>query len=188
MAVPADTSTFPQHPRAWTLDEVLALPEDQGSRVELIDGTVIVSPAPTYRHQWVQQEIQVALHAARRPEFESLPGVNIVLNGARLLIPDIAVVTNPGTDTVYYNGTDLLMAVEVHSPSTRAYDRALKRQVYAEAGVPFLLLVDPAACPVAGVCYELDGDEYREIARSDDGVLTLVKPFEVTVDLTGQGH
>lgn len=188
MAVPADTSTFPQHPKAWTLEEVLALPEDQGSRVELIDGTVIVSPAPTSKHQRIQHRMQVAWDGAIPSDWELLPGVNIVLNGARLLIPDIAVVTEPGTDTVYYHGTDLLMAVEIHSPSTRAYDRALKRQVYAEAGVPFLVLVDPAADPVSAVCYELDGDEYREVARSADGVLTLERPFKVVVDLTCQGH
>jgi Uma2 family endonuclease len=39
------------------------------------------------------------------------------------------------------------MAVEIHSPSTRTYDRALKRQLYAEAGVPFLVFVDPATDP-----------------------------------------
>lgn len=156
--------------------------------MEFIDGMVVVSPGPTSGHQRVLQRIQVALLAAVPPEFESLPGVNVVLNGSRLLIPDLAVVTEPGTDTVYYNGDELLMAVEIHSPSTRAYDRALKRQVYAEARVPFLIFVDPATSPIAGTCYELDGDEYREVARSDNGFLTLMRPFAVSVDLTGQGH
>lgn len=188
MAVPADTTAFPLHPKAWTLDEVLALPEDQGNRVELIDGTVVVSPAPTSKHQRIQHRIQVAWDSSIPADLELLPGVNIVLGGARLLIPDIAVVTDPGTDTVYYSGADLLVAIEIHSPSTRAYDRALKRQVYADAGVPFLVMVDPAADPVCGVCYELEGGEYRDIARSQNGVLTLTRPFAVTVDLTGQGH
>jgi Uma2 family endonuclease len=80
------------------------------------------------------------------------------------------------------------MAVEIISPSSRAYDRALKRQLYAEARVPFFLLVDPAGKPASAVCFELDGDEYRESACSDHGVLTLTRPFAVTVDLTGQGH
>jgi len=38
---------FPQHPGAWTLDEVLALPEDQGYRLELVDGLIVISPSPT---------------------------------------------------------------------------------------------------------------------------------------------
>ncbi|HEY3750065.1 MAG TPA: Uma2 family endonuclease [Pseudonocardiaceae bacterium] len=119
---------------------------------------------------------------------ELLPGVNVVLNGSRLLIPDLAVVTEPGADTVYYRGAALLMAVEIHSPSTRTHDRALKRQLYAEAGVPFLVFVDPATDPVSAICFELDGDCYRELTRADDGRLSLTRPFVVTVDLGGPGR
>jgi hypothetical protein len=133
MAMPADT--FPRHPGVWTLEEVLALPEDQGSRVELIDGTVIVSPAPTSSHQRILQRIQVALLNATPADLESLPGVNVVLGGARLLIPDLAVITDPGADTVYYKG-----------------------------------------------------DEYQESTRAENGRLTLVRPFPVTIALAGPGY
>ena len=186
MAIPADT--FPQHPGVWTLEEVLALPEDQGGRVELVDGTVVVRPAPTSRHQRVLQRLQIACYDAVPADCEPLPGVNVVLGGARLLIPDLAVVTEPGADTVYYKGDELLMAVEVHSPSTRAYDRALKRQLYQEAGVPFLVFVDPATDPCSAVCLELDGGEYRESAHAQDGRLTLDRPFPITVHLEGTGY
>jgi len=84
---------------------------------------------------------------------------------------------------VYFKGDEVLIAVEIHSPSTRAYDRALKRQLYAEAGVPFLLFVEPEDDPVSAACSELDGDEYREVARSVDGRLALTRPFQVTADL-----
>lgn len=176
---------FPQHPAVWTLDEVLALPEDQGGRVELVDGTVVVSPAPTSKHQRVLHRLQVDLDAAVPPEYELLPGVNVVLSGSRLLIPDLTIVTDPGADTVYYKGDQVLMAVEIHSPSTRTYDRALKRQLYAEAGVPYLLLVDPAADPMEASCQMLDGDGYREVARAVRGLLVLAEPFMVTIAL---GH
>lgn len=181
MAVPADT--FPQHPREWTLEEVLALPEDQGQRVELVDGAVVVSPAPGFAHQRVLQRLQVALVDAAPPEYEPLPGINVVLNSRRLLIPDLAVTTVPGVDAVSCDGADLLLAVEIISPSSRAYDGALKRQLYAEARVPFFLLVDPAAAPVTATCFELAGGAYRESARAEDGVLALTRPFAVTVRL-----
>lgn len=181
MAVPADT--FPQHPREWTLDEVLALPEDQGQRVELVDGAVVVSPAPGLAHQRVLQRLQIALLDAVPAECESLPGINVVLSSRRLLIPDLAVTTVPGLDAVYCDGADLLLAVEVISPSSRAYDGALKRQLYAEARVPFFLLVDPAAAPVAATCFELVGGTYREVGRAEEGVLSLTRPFAVTVRL-----
>lgn len=181
MAMPADT--FPQHPADWTLEEVLALPEDQGSRVELIDGTVIVSPAPTSKHQRVLHRMQLTMDSAIPPDCELLPGVNVVLSGARLLIPDLTVVTVPDADTVYYKGDEVLMAVEIHSPSTRAYDRALKRQLYAEAGVPFLVFVDPARQPIEAVCLRLEDEIYQESARAVNGQLTLTQPFVVAVDL-----
>ncbi|HEX5407097.1 MAG TPA: hypothetical protein VFX16_32880 [Pseudonocardiaceae bacterium] len=85
--------------------------------MELVDGTAIVSLAPTSRHQRLPHRMQIAWDGAIPAGCELLPGVDVVLNGSRLLIPDLAV-TEPGADTVYYRGTELLMAVEIHLPST----------------------------------------------------------------------
>ncbi|MGO1049732.1 Uma2 family endonuclease [Crossiella sp. CA198] len=185
MALPADTApdAFPVHAEPWTLDEVLAMPEDQGQRVELIDGTVVVSPAPSARHQRVLHRLQLRLDGMVPPHCELIPGVNVVLNGERMLIPDLAVTTNPGADEVYYQGDDLLLAMEIISPSSKVYDRALKRQLYAEARVPYFVLVDPVASPVSAIVYELVEDEYREFARAENGRLELERPFPVKVDL-----
>ncbi|WP_231950869.1 Uma2 family endonuclease [Allokutzneria albata] len=140
-------------------------------------------PCARRQHQRVLQRLQVGLLAATPPECETLPGVNVVLNGERLLIPDLVVTTNPGADAVYFDATDILMAAEVLSPSSRAFDRALKRQLYAEAAIPFFVIVDPVAEPVSAIAYEFDGAGYREMARSDDGVLKWERPFPVLVDL-----
>ena len=68
MAMPVDA--FPQHPDNWTLGEVLALPEDQGQRIELVDGALHVSPAPTRTHQRLLHRIQMAWDSAMPPEYE----------------------------------------------------------------------------------------------------------------------
>ncbi|HYS34803.1 MAG TPA: Uma2 family endonuclease, partial [Pseudonocardiaceae bacterium] len=174
---------FPQHPGEWTLDEVLALPEDQGYRLELVDGLIIISPCPTSGHQRALQRLQVAFGRASPAEFEPLPGINVVLNRQRLLIPDLVVTTVPGLDAVYCEGNDVLLAAEIISTWSRTYDLALKHQLYAEAGVPFFLIIDSTADPVSAICYELRSGEYQESARSDDGFLTMTRPFPVTVDL-----
>lgn len=75
------------------------------------------------------------------------------------------------------------MALEIISPSSKVYDRALKRQLYAEAGVPYFVLVDPATSPVSATVYAFDEGEYHEIARAEDGRLELDRPFPVKVDL-----
>jgi Uma2 family endonuclease len=86
-------------------------------------------------------------------------------------------------DTVCCKGDEVLLAVEIHSPSTRAYDLALKRQLYQDAAVPYLLMVDPApGVPVAVLLRLVDG-EYRDFAVSVDGRLTFSEPFGVDLAL-----
>jgi Uma2 family endonuclease len=181
MAVPAET--FPWHPRPWTLEEVLALPEDSGQRVELIDGTLVVSPSPTPTHQRVLLRLIAAFLNAVPHGMEFLPNVNVVLDGRRLLIPDLIVTNTPGHTDLYFTSAQIVLAVEVLSPSTRAYDRALKRQLYAEAGIEYYLVVDPAPATPSATLLRLDGDDYREAVRSSDGLLQIERPFPVEVDL-----
>jgi Uma2 family endonuclease len=180
------TKVSPQHPRPWTLDEVLALPEDNGQRIELIDGMLVVSPAPTPTHQRFLQWLQLALDAAVPAGMELLPGVNVVLNGRRrLLIPDLVVTNVPGHTSVYFTGDQIVLAAEILSPSSRSYDRLLKRQLYAEAGVPYYLVVDPAGVVPSAVVMRLTGAGYCEQESSSDGLLSMRQPFPAVVRLGG---
>lgn len=186
MALPADfehrAPSF-HHDGPWTLDEVLALPEDRSQRVELVDGALLVSPLGNFPHQRLVGDCYAALRAACPQGYEAMPGVNIGLSGTRMLIPDFTV-NRAGFNGVMLPVQDLILAGEVLSPSTRLQDLTLKKKLYAEAGVPFYLVVDPkGAVPVATV-FELDGVEYVETARSEDGVLKLEQPFPVTIELS----
>ncbi|WP_235022671.1 Uma2 family endonuclease [Amycolatopsis alkalitolerans] len=171
----------PWHPGEWTVEEFFELPEDSGSRVELVDGSLLVSPAPASRHQEILQKLQFGLHDAVIPGTRLLPGVNVRLNSRRVLIPDLVIVTCPD-DVVYFSAADVLLAVEVESPSTKMQDRVLKRALYAEANIRYYLLVSTVG-PVEATLFELSEGEYREIARSDGGKLTLTRPVATTVDL-----
>ena len=175
----------PRHHGEWTVEEVLELPEDSGSRIELVDGALLVSPAPTSRHQRILQALQRGLWDAVAPGTEMLPGVNIRLSGRRLLVPDLVIVTCPGEDFVYASAADVLLAVEIESPSSKVQDRVLKRQLYADANVPYYLLVNPAADPVEATLLELRDGEYHQTTCSVAGKLTLDRPFAATVDLAG---
>ncbi|WP_242613619.1 Uma2 family endonuclease [Herbihabitans rhizosphaerae] len=177
-----EAPAFPHHPREWTLEEVLALPEDNGQRIELIDGALVVSPAPTSRHQEVLQNVQFSLRDVIPPGHRSLPGINILLAPRRLLIPDLTVTAEQG-NFLYGTSDNVLLAVEVLSPLTGAYDKALKRQLYAEAAIGYFLLIDPVPEPPTATLFELDGEEYTEIAHSEDGLLRIELPFPVEIDL-----
>ncbi|WP_312867577.1 Uma2 family endonuclease [Amycolatopsis pithecellobii] len=175
----------PWHPGEWTVEDFFELPEDSGSRVELVDGTLLVSPAPAARHQRILRRLQLGLHGAIGSDAELLPGVNVRMGDRRVLIPDLVIVTCPDENVVYFSATDVLLAVEIESPSTKVQDRILKRELYTEAKIPYYLLVNAAPRPVEATLYELTEGGYREITRSTDGKLSLTRPVAATVDLGG---
>ncbi|MEU0470146.1 hypothetical protein ABZ215_39635 [Amycolatopsis sp. NPDC006131] len=43
----------------WTVEDVLDLPEDRGCRIELVDGALLVSPAPRSGHQRLLQRLLI---------------------------------------------------------------------------------------------------------------------------------
>lgn len=184
MAAPAKSASanylLPMHAGPWTLDDVLSLPEDSYQRVELVDGMLLVSPLGSYRHQQLVGRAYAVLLGACPVEFEATIELNVLLSSGRMVIPDFTVV-RPREVGVMFPVSDVVLVGEVFSPSTRLNDEGLKRGLYAEAGVPYYLMVDPAGQVVEATLLELQGEEYVEIARSKNGVLTIEKPFPVTI-------
>jgi Uma2 family endonuclease len=123
------------------------LPQDEdGPRIELVDGGLLVTPMAGLGHQYVVGELYSCLRAAAPPEWRALPGANVARRGAqdRLLIPDVlvvdaAVLVEPSP---YLDPSDVLLVVEVESPSTKSTDRLLKRELYAQWRIPHYWLVD----------------------------------------------
>jgi Uma2 family endonuclease len=191
VAAPADVGR-PVHKGPWTLDEVLALPEDYGQRVELVDGNLVMSPLGSVKHQILAAEVFFALRTAAPADVMPTIDLNVQLSNERLLIPDFTIVKRTraeeaidrtGADGLALSATDVVLVGEILSPSSRTYDLVFKRELYAEAGVPYYLVVDPKGSPATAVLFELDDGRYREVARSEDGVLRLERPFPVVLDL-----
>lgn len=184
MVAPAETAPagylLPRHAGPWTLDDVLSLPEDSSQRVELVDGMLLVSPLGSYRHQQLAGRAYAALSAACPDELEATIELNVLLSSGRLVIPDFTIV-RPREAGVMFPVSDVVLVGEVFSPSTRLNDEGLKRSLYAQAGVRYYLMVDPSERVVEATLLELQGDEYVEIAWSEDGVLTIERPFPATI-------
>ncbi|CAL9371454.1 hypothetical protein SUDANB95_00869 [Actinosynnema sp. ALI-1.44] len=170
------------HPGPWTADHLLtAFPEDRLQRVEVVEGALLASPRRLPRHQALVADACFALSQARPPDLDVIPGANLRLADDTLLVPDV-VVCAPGDDGLTVPVADLVLVGEVVSAGTRFVDTTWKRRLYAEAGVPYYLIVDPKG-PAATV-FELDAGEYVEAARSEAGVLKLERPFPVTIELS----
>lgn len=127
--------------RPFTVADLAELPDD-GLRYELVDGTLLVSAAPSKLHQRAAGNLFALLRAACPPGLEVFfAPTDYQPTSTRSLQPDLLVVSrdDPGTAAVT---TPLVLAVEVLSPSSRSIDRVLKRELYEQAGVQQYWVVD----------------------------------------------
>jgi len=129
----------------YTVDDLERFPDD-GNRYELLDGYLIVTPAPSTAHQIVASRIQAVLFdALARPGFAHVVGPGAVERRPRTqLQPDILVFPTRFAPTTHWRKiNEHWLAVEVLSPSSRVYDREMKRDAYFALGVQQVWIVDP---------------------------------------------
>ncbi|WP_369053723.1 Uma2 family endonuclease [Kineococcus terrestris] len=125
--------------RALSWDEYAALPED--SRVEYVDGHLLVSPSPTRRHQRIRHVLTSAV-AAVLPEGHEVISAWEWKPGADAFVPDVMVYERAAvTGEERFTGTPALV-VEVLSTNRRD-DLLLKMTKYAQVGLPRYWVVDP---------------------------------------------
>ncbi|MGH8774772.1 MAG: Uma2 family endonuclease [Jiangellaceae bacterium] len=170
-------------PRAtddWTVDDLDLLPEGDGLRYELVDGMLLVSPAPWPRHQVVSGQLFKLLDASCPPHLKVLYApVDWRPDRRNSLEPDLLVV--PKADIGERNITAVLaLAVEILSPSSRLRDTTLKFVKYAEGGITSYWIIEPAVPSL--VAYDLVEDAYVEVTHAVGGEqVTLERPYRVTV-------
>lgn len=179
MAVESGSVQF-THGRPFTVDDLEAMPDD-GNRYELIDGMLIVSPAPDRRHQTIVLKLGTALDAACPPDMQTLIAPFAVRPSEFTeLQPDVLV----GRDEDF---TDKLLpvapllAVEVISPSSVINDLNNKKATYQRLCVQSYWVIDPEEPTLTA--FELDDESiYRKVAEVKGAeVFETQRPFPVRV-------
>jgi Uma2 family endonuclease len=128
----------------YTTDDLRRFPRD-GQRYELLDGFLLVTPAPGTAHQGVLSRLMAALLGylpEGAPGRVTSPG-EIEIAPKILLDPDVLVWPSSyklGTPWTAISGWWL--AVEVSGRTSRVYDRDFKRDAYLALGVREVWLVD----------------------------------------------
>ena len=137
--------TVPNPAIKFTYQDYLNTPDDK--RYELIDGELILAPAPRRDHQIV--DTRLGWRLARFVEENALGVVyfaprDVVFSDTQIVQPDIMFISNErihiDTEAEVWGGPDLV--VEILSPSTADRDRTVKRTLYARHGVKEYWLVD----------------------------------------------
>ena len=169
-----DMTVMPRESHDWTVHDLDLIPED-GLQYELLDGALLVSPAPTRLHQRAVARMFTVLTAVCPPEFEVLFAPS---DGRTSLQPDIVVLGDRDSRGVVAGS--LLLAVEVLSPSTCRKDAVFKRWKYEDSGVAGFWIVDPDTPSITA--FDLVDGHYALAGEAiGDSAVTLSRPFAVTV-------
>jgi len=123
--VTLSTASF-EHILPWTEEEYLELGATPG-RVELFDGSLLVSPAPTFRHQRISWRLANALEpAAAMAGLQVFEAVNVRLKRGRIPIPDLVLTRGVELDELVADAETVELICEITSPSNAGTDRVLK--------------------------------------------------------------
>ena len=132
----------------FTVDDYMTTPEDR--RYQLLDGELVLAPAPTDKHQAICLQLAVALHQfvqGRGLGLVRFAPYDVVLSNYDVVQPDILFVSNERVRLITeanIQGAPALV-VEILSPATEQYDRGYKRTLYSRHGVQEYWIVDPSA-------------------------------------------
>jgi Uma2 family endonuclease len=168
-----------------TWDDYVKLPDD-GKRYELIEGELIVAPAPTFRHQ----DIVLALATVLRSHAEThalgkvvASPVDVRFDDENTCQPDILFIRKDRLDIVedQVKGPPDLV-IEVLSPWTAETDREKKARTYARFGVPHFWIVSPFDETV--ILYRLAESKYERVGLYQGDDRFEAEPFAgLTVEL-----
>jgi Uma2 family endonuclease len=174
--------------RALTRADLDAMPDD-GHRYELVDGALVVTPAPGWQHQRVVTRLWRRLADVCPDDMEVFVApLDVALAHDTVLQPDVLVARRRDLGQRDLPAPPVL-AVEVGSPSTWRIDRTLKRSRFEAAGCPAYWVVDPGAPSLTawllgnGGEYVLDAEVGGpDIYRAQRPFAVSVSPIELTCD------
>jgi Uma2 family endonuclease len=174
MASPAPAAS------GWTYQRYLEIDDDE--RYEILDGELLMTPAPGTRHQFIAGKLYrtVAQFAEDRKLGAVLPApTDVVLDEDEVVQPDLLYIRSERVEEVVgeraVNGAPDLV-VEVLSPSSLDRDRHRKLEIYRRYGVREYWIVDPANRAIEVLVLEAGEYGLASFAAETGAVASTVMP------------
>jgi len=147
MKVKEAIATYRVPRKTYTYQDYSEIPDD-GNRYQIIEGELIMSPAPFTKHQRIVRKIIFALlkfiEEEQTGELFFAP-TDLVLNNSNVVQPDILFILNENLNIITEKNIkgvpDLI--IEIISPATGYYDLSGKKDLYEKFGVQEYWIVDP---------------------------------------------
>lgn len=136
-------------PHAWTAADLDRLPDDDRNKYEVVDGRLLVTPAPSLAHEAILNVLR-----SRLERYCEQTGIGTTFSRHDLRFdernrvdPDLSVVavTLPVGTRTWRDVPRPLLVVEALSRSTRTHDLVWKAALYAREGIPLAWIVDHPA-------------------------------------------
>ncbi len=181
MAMPTETGR-----KGLRYADLAGFPDDLMRR-EIIDGELIVTAAPTTRHQRAVANIVGALLTYQKQHSgQVFPSpTDVFLSDENVVEPDVLFVAGEHVERVedkYLTGAPDLV-VEISSPSTRRLELVRKRDLYARFGVPEYWYIDLDAERVEAYRLEEGGYAAPTLFYSGQSTASWAVPgFSIPVD------
>lgn len=185
MTLSAGTTEGTQH---WTAADYMALDDDE--RRELLEGELVMAPSPNIFHQQSITSLgaRIQIHVAEHGlgTVFNAP-FDVTLSEYTVVQPDLTFVRK-GRLAELYDGHTITgapdLVIEVLSPATARRDRHQKHHLYAEAGVSWLVYVEPVARFVE-VCRLNDQGRYVIVTTAAENDILRLELFpELEIDLS----
>ncbi|MFF3072887.1 Uma2 family endonuclease [Kitasatospora sp. NPDC057904] len=156
--------------------------------IEIVDGTVLVRPVASKRHNRLARLLANALDAAGGSEWNADTDFDVRLQDVPLnnRRPDVVVYRAETIDESPTRPADVLLLAEVVSPGSETTDRVVKLDQYATAGIPFYWRIEQAVGVVPIVhTYVLDpASRCYRAGEVFTGLVKATAPYPVEIDLS----
>lgn len=176
-----------------TILEYAALGEIEHGYSELVEGRLLMSPSPAYRHNRAMGRLYLQLTQQAPADLEMVQELDVDLELAPAdepgssRRPDLMVVRLEVGDQLTTEGgivpaSEVLLVVEIVSPSSKRIDHAHKRADYADAGIPNYWIIDLDK-PISLTACRLTEEFGYVDDQTATGVFRTEVPFPVEINL-----
>ena len=131
--------------KKWTVEDYLLLGE-MNTSCQLINGELIISPAPTPYHQTISKRVFKLLDKAAEISGDVFYApIDLYIDKRNVIQPDLIYVSKENVSIITNRGIEGVpdLVVEIISPSNVFTDRNTKKKKYQEIGVKEYWIIDP---------------------------------------------
>ena len=159
----------------WTVREFRELPE--GTRCQLIEGELVMSPAPRFFHQRIVLRLahMILSFLDRNPGVGTVvvSPIDVYLTETDAYQPDVVFVVEGGRAAIREDGVHgaPALVIEVLSPTSGKHDLGRKKDVYEARGVEEYWVVDVENCQIYVFRFP-EGEDYQSETIVREGNLT----------------